>query len=252
MLWCALIQCYVKRQKVKRHMPLMDSLKWVWIMFNKFIMCYNSSCGIFFLFLCPVKGECYWKNDWCLVVACILHSTRKRNSLRVKGSVAHADTDKVRTLTLGQIVDTWKSQLESESNKWSFRWNREVERLSVQETWLKDKGSLDRFLRAQDDGTPLLKCHIEAIWCAGYSRRMVSIMACVVMTVCLYGLFPREWMDVLSPPIMPPSQQRRSGNTWNNHENLIRGTVTLILVLFARRCSFMSFKVRQTANNTML
>lgn len=77
-------------------------------------------------------------------------------------------------------------------------------------------------------------------------------MACVVMTVCLYGLFPREWMDVLSPPIMPPSQQRRSGNTWNNHENQIRGTVTLIFVLFARRCSFMSFKVRQTANNTML
>ncbi|XP_076607536.1 protein CFAP20DC isoform X1 [Chaetodon auriga] len=34
---------------------------------------------------------------------------------------------------------------------------------------------------------------------------------------------PREWMDVLSPPIMPPSQQRRSGNTWNNQENLIGG-----------------------------
>ncbi|KAM8756571.1 protein CFAP20DC [Acanthopagrus schlegelii] len=34
---------------------------------------------------------------------------------------------------------------------------------------------------------------------------------------------PREWMDVLSPPIMPPSQQRRSGNTWNNRENLIEG-----------------------------
>ncbi|XP_075316118.1 protein CFAP20DC [Odontesthes bonariensis] len=29
---------------------------------------------------------------------------------------------------------------------------------------------------------------------------------------------PREWMDVLSPPIMPPSQQRRSGNTQNNLE----------------------------------
>nr|XP_046239494.1 uncharacterized protein C3orf67 homolog isoform X2 [Scatophagus argus] len=34
---------------------------------------------------------------------------------------------------------------------------------------------------------------------------------------------PREWMDVLSPPIMPPSQQRRSGSTWNNRENLIGG-----------------------------
>ncbi|KAM7402210.1 hypothetical protein PAMP_017473 [Pampus punctatissimus] len=27
---------------------------------------------------------------------------------------------------------------------------------------------------------------------------------------------PREWMDVLSPPIMPPSQQRRSDNTGNH------------------------------------
>ncbi|XP_013764123.1 protein CFAP20DC isoform X5 [Pundamilia nyererei] len=34
---------------------------------------------------------------------------------------------------------------------------------------------------------------------------------------------PREWMDVLSPPIMPPSQQRRSGNTWNNGGSLVRG-----------------------------
>ncbi|XP_031709711.1 uncharacterized protein C3orf67 homolog [Anarrhichthys ocellatus] len=34
---------------------------------------------------------------------------------------------------------------------------------------------------------------------------------------------PREWMDVLSPPIMPPSQRRRSGNTWNNLEDLIGG-----------------------------
>ncbi|XP_069546711.1 protein CFAP20DC [Brachyistius frenatus] len=34
---------------------------------------------------------------------------------------------------------------------------------------------------------------------------------------------PREWMDVLSPPIMPPSQQRRSGNTWSNRESLLRG-----------------------------
>lgn len=63
-------------------------------------------------------------------------------------------------------------------------------------------------------------------------------MACVVMTVCFYGLFPREWMNVLSPPIMPPSQLRRSGNTRNNLENLISGTVTLILVLFARRRPF--------------
>uniref|UniRef100_A0A665UF16 Zgc:162324 n=1 Tax=Echeneis naucrates TaxID=173247 RepID=A0A665UF16_ECHNA len=37
---------------------------------------------------------------------------------------------------------------------------------------------------------------------------VLSVMACVVMTVYMYGLFPREWMDVLSPPIMPPSQQR--------------------------------------------
>ncbi|KAL7407033.1 hypothetical protein ABVT39_001855 [Epinephelus coioides] len=34
---------------------------------------------------------------------------------------------------------------------------------------------------------------------------------------------PREWMDVLSPPIMPPSQRRRSGNTWNNLEDIIAG-----------------------------
>ncbi|KAK5872549.1 hypothetical protein PBY51_013236 [Eleginops maclovinus] len=31
---------------------------------------------------------------------------------------------------------------------------------------------------------------------------------------------PREWMDVLSPPIMPLSQRRRSANTWN-HLDLI-------------------------------
>ncbi|XP_030585559.1 protein CFAP20DC isoform X2 [Archocentrus centrarchus] len=34
---------------------------------------------------------------------------------------------------------------------------------------------------------------------------------------------PREWMDVLSPPIMPPSLQRRSGNTWNNGGSVVRG-----------------------------
>ncbi|XP_029358789.1 protein CFAP20DC [Echeneis naucrates] len=34
---------------------------------------------------------------------------------------------------------------------------------------------------------------------------------------------PREWMDVLSPPIMPPSQQRRSANTRNNRENQVGG-----------------------------
>ncbi|XP_053171503.1 uncharacterized protein C3orf67 homolog [Scomber japonicus] len=34
---------------------------------------------------------------------------------------------------------------------------------------------------------------------------------------------PREWMDVLSPPIMPPSQQRRSDNTGNHCEGLIGG-----------------------------
>ncbi|KAM7006185.1 protein CFAP20DC [Tautogolabrus adspersus] len=34
---------------------------------------------------------------------------------------------------------------------------------------------------------------------------------------------PREWMDVLSPPIMPPGQQRRSEDTWNNLGNLNTG-----------------------------
>ncbi|XP_074534619.1 protein CFAP20DC isoform X2 [Halichoeres trimaculatus] len=34
---------------------------------------------------------------------------------------------------------------------------------------------------------------------------------------------PREWMDLLSPPIMPPSQQRRSDSTRNNLGNLIAG-----------------------------
>ncbi|XP_032370199.1 protein CFAP20DC isoform X2 [Etheostoma spectabile] len=34
---------------------------------------------------------------------------------------------------------------------------------------------------------------------------------------------PREWMDVLSPPIMTPSQRKRSGNTWNHLEDLIGG-----------------------------
>uniref|UniRef100_A0A3Q4MYP8 OCRE domain-containing protein n=1 Tax=Neolamprologus brichardi TaxID=32507 RepID=A0A3Q4MYP8_NEOBR len=50
---------------------------------------------------------------------------------------------------------------------------------------------------------------------------IVHVMVCVVMSVCFYGLFPREWMDVLSPPIMPPSQQRRSGGdeSVNEEEN---------------------------------
>ncbi|XP_054877272.1 uncharacterized protein C3orf67 homolog isoform X2 [Poeciliopsis prolifica] len=39
---------------------------------------------------------------------------------------------------------------------------------------------------------------------------------------------PREWMDVLSPPIMPPSQQRRSGNTENNWESLLRGEGSMV------------------------
>ncbi|KAM3877720.1 protein CFAP20DC [Diretmus argenteus] len=34
---------------------------------------------------------------------------------------------------------------------------------------------------------------------------------------------PREWMDVLSPPIFPPSQHGRSDNTQHRHRNLIRG-----------------------------
>ncbi|XP_078802860.1 protein CFAP20DC isoform X3 [Oryzias latipes] len=39
---------------------------------------------------------------------------------------------------------------------------------------------------------------------------------------------PREWMDVLSPPIMPPSLQRRSSNTWNNLKSLVRGEDVLV------------------------
>ncbi|CAJ1050649.1 uncharacterized protein C3orf67 homolog [Xyrichtys novacula] len=39
---------------------------------------------------------------------------------------------------------------------------------------------------------------------------------------------PREWMDVLSPPIMPHSQQRRSGSLWNNPGNLIAGGEELL------------------------
>lgn len=57
-------------------------------------------------------------------------------------------------------------------------------------------------------------------------------MACVVMTVCFYGLVPREWMDALRPPVTSPSQQRRSGTTRTSQENLIRGTVTLIFAFF--------------------
>lgn len=73
------------------------------------------------------------------------------------------------------------------------------------------------------------------------------------MTVCFYGLFPREWMDVLSPPIMPPSQLRRSDNTRDDLENLISGTVALILGLFCLQTPlFMSFKVQSIANNKML
>lgn len=93
-----------------------------------------------------------------------------------------------------------------------------------------------RLLRTQPDGMWLLKCHIEAVWCAGYSRRTVSIMACVVMTVCLYGLASRERMDALRPPVTSPSQQRRSGNTRTSQENLIRGTVTLVCCLFLAAC----------------
>lgn len=63
-------------------------------------------------------------------------------------------------------------------------------------------------------------------------------MVCVVMSVCLYGLSPREWMDVLSPPIMPPSLQRRSGNTWNNGGSVVGGTETFILVLLPADCLF--------------
>ncbi|XP_068172226.1 protein CFAP20DC [Antennarius striatus] len=34
---------------------------------------------------------------------------------------------------------------------------------------------------------------------------------------------PRDWMDVLSPPINLPSQQRRSGKMWNNPDNPVEG-----------------------------
>ncbi|XP_029006093.1 uncharacterized protein C3orf67 homolog isoform X2 [Betta splendens] len=34
---------------------------------------------------------------------------------------------------------------------------------------------------------------------------------------------PREWIDVLSPPIMPPSQRRRSPSTQKNQENIVPG-----------------------------
>lgn len=93
-----------------------------------------------------------------------------------------------------------------------------------------------RLLRAQADGMWLLKCHIEAVWCAGYSRRTVSIMACVVMTACLYGFAPRERMDALRPPVKSPSQRRRSGSTRTSQENLIRGTVTLVFAFFLASC----------------
>lgn len=94
------------------------------------------------------------------------------------------------------------------------------------------QGHIDGLLRPQADGMWLLKCHIAAVWCAGYSGRTVSIMVCVVMTVCFYGLVPREWMDALRPPVMSPSQQRRSGTTRTSQENLIRGTVTSIFAFF--------------------
>lgn len=189
-------------------------------------------CGIFSL-VCFVY-EHIWLKYSC---SGTFLSSSQTNSFEVRGKRTQT-RPRLRPLLWARMWTLGSHSWSRKSNKWSFRWNREVQRLSVREKWLKDKGSFDGFLGAWDDGTPLLKCHIEAIWCARYSRRMVSIMACVVMTVCFYGLFPREWMDVLSPPIMPPSQLRRSGNTRNNLENLISGTVTLILVLFARRRPF--------------
>lgn len=77
---------------------------------------------VFFLSLFPhpvkkKQSDAFVENDLCIVVACELLSTGKINSFRVKGSPTLADTDKVKTPTLGQNVDTWKSQLESESNK---------------------------------------------------------------------------------------------------------------------------------------
>lgn len=94
-----------------------------------------------------------------------------------------------------------------------------------------------RILRTQADGTRLLKCHIDAVWCAGYSRRMVSIMACVVMMVCLHAFPLREQMDALRPPVTSPSQQRRSGNTRTSQENLIRGTVIFVFAFFLQNVS---------------
>lgn len=58
----------------------------------------------------------------------------------------------------------------------------------------------------------------------------VSVMVCAVMTVCLYCLVPREWMDALGPAVTSPSQQKRSSNAWASQENRITGTVTFIFL----------------------
>lgn len=81
----------------------------------------------------------------------------------------------------------------------------------------------------------LLKCHKDTVWYAGYSRRTVSMMICVVMMVCLYVFAPRERVDALRPPVNSPSQQRRSDNTQTSQENLIRGTVTVVFAFFLLR-----------------
>lgn len=69
-------------------------------------------------------------------------------------------------------------------------------------------------------------------------------MAWVVMTVCFYGPLPREWMDVLSPPLIPLSHGRRSANTWNNLD-LIGGTVMLIWYFCPQTPFDALFKVRR-------
>lgn len=71
----------------------------------------------------------------------------------------------------------------------------------------------------------------------------MTVMVCVVITMWLYApFFPREWMDVLSPPIMPARQPGRSGNTPNDWGNLGGGTVTL-LQSFRLQTPFVSFEM---------
>lgn len=77
---------------------------------------------------------------------------------------------------------------------------------------------------------------------------------CCYDCACMVFFPPREWMDVLSPPIMTPSQQRRSGNTLNNKENQVAATSNLNFTLFFLFLStfFLSFEVGEMANDGVL